>query len=58
MYYLFKDYFSFRCVDIDDILNMSKDMNEHTKYPEMFLDVCYKDRLVLCEKKTVIATQK
>lgn len=55
---LFKDYFSFMFVYIDDILIASKNMKEHLKHLEIFSDVCHKEGLVLSEKKAVIATRQ
>ncbi|KAL0301917.1 UNVERIFIED_CONTAM: Enzymatic polyprotein [Sesamum radiatum] len=55
---LFKDYFEFMFVYIDDILNASKNMKEHIKHLEIFSDACYKEGLVLSEKKATIAVNK
>ncbi|KAL0352233.1 UNVERIFIED_CONTAM: putative enzymatic polyprotein [Sesamum calycinum] len=40
---LFKDYFEFMFVYIDDILIASKNMKEHIKHLEIFSDACYKE---------------
>ncbi|KAL2237838.1 UNVERIFIED_CONTAM: putative enzymatic polyprotein [Sesamum indicum] len=55
---LFKDYFEFMFVYIDDILIASKNMKEHIKHLEIFFDACYKEGLVLSEKKATIAVNK
>ncbi|KAK4393997.1 putative enzymatic polyprotein [Sesamum angolense] len=55
---LFKDYFEFMFVYIDDILIASKNMKEHIKHLEIFSDACYKEGLVLSEKKSTIAVNK
>ncbi|KAK4386014.1 putative enzymatic polyprotein [Sesamum angolense] len=55
---LFKDYFEFMFVYIDDILIVSKNMKEHIKHLEIFSDACYKEGLVLSEKKATIAVNK
>ncbi|KAK4382684.1 putative enzymatic polyprotein [Sesamum angolense] len=55
---LFKDYFEFMFVYIDDILIASKNMKEHIKHLEIFSDACYKKGLVLSEKKATIAVNK
>ncbi|KAK4392506.1 Enzymatic polyprotein [Sesamum angolense] len=55
---LFKDYFEFMFVYIDDILIASKNMKEHIKHLEIFSDACYKEGLVLFEKKATIAVNK
>ncbi|KAK4386140.1 putative enzymatic polyprotein [Sesamum angolense] len=55
---LFKDYFEFMFVYIDDILNASKNMKEHIKHLEIFSDACYKEGLVLSAKKATIAVNK
>ncbi|KAK4382865.1 putative enzymatic polyprotein [Sesamum angolense] len=55
---LFKDYFEFMFVYIDDILIASKNMKEHIKHLEIFSDACYKEGLVLSEKKVTIAVNK
>ncbi|KAL0442004.1 UNVERIFIED_CONTAM: Enzymatic polyprotein [Sesamum radiatum] len=55
---LFKDYFEFMFVYIDDILIASKNMKEHIKHLEIFSDACYKEGLVLSEKKATIAVNK
>ncbi|KAL0291335.1 UNVERIFIED_CONTAM: putative enzymatic polyprotein [Sesamum radiatum] len=55
---LFKDYFEFMFVYIDDILIASKNMKEHIKHLEIFSDACYKECLVLSEKKATIAVNK
>ncbi|KAK4382539.1 putative enzymatic polyprotein [Sesamum angolense] len=56
--YLFKDYFEFMFVYIDDILIASKNMKEHIKHLEIFSDACYKEGLVLSERKATIAVNK
>ncbi|KAL2226516.1 UNVERIFIED_CONTAM: Enzymatic polyprotein [Sesamum indicum] len=55
---LFKDYFEFMCVYIDDILIASKNMNEHIRHLEIFSDACYREGLVLSEKKATIAVNR
>ncbi|KAL0313597.1 UNVERIFIED_CONTAM: Enzymatic polyprotein [Sesamum radiatum] len=55
---LFKDYFEFMFVYIDDILVASKNMKEHIKHLEIFSDACHKEELVLSEKKATIAVNK
>ncbi|KAL0299025.1 UNVERIFIED_CONTAM: putative enzymatic polyprotein [Sesamum radiatum] len=55
---LFKDYFEFMFVYIDDILIASKNMKEHIKHLEIFSDACHKEGLVLSEKKATIAVNK
>ncbi|KAL0295045.1 UNVERIFIED_CONTAM: putative enzymatic polyprotein [Sesamum calycinum] len=55
---LFKDYFEFMFVYIDDILIASKNMKDHMKHLEIFSDACYKEGLVLSEKKATIAVNK
>ncbi|KAL0313734.1 UNVERIFIED_CONTAM: Enzymatic polyprotein [Sesamum calycinum] len=55
---LFKDYFEFMFVYIDDILIASKNMKEHIKHLEIFSDACYREGLVLFEKKATIAVNK
>ncbi|KAK4390442.1 putative enzymatic polyprotein [Sesamum angolense] len=55
---LFNDYFEFIFVYIDDILIASKNMKEHIKHLEIFSDACYKEGLVLSEKKATIAVNK
>ncbi|KAK6125814.1 hypothetical protein DH2020_040443 [Rehmannia glutinosa] len=55
---LFKDYFSFMFVYIDDILIASKNMNKHLNHLEIFSDVCHKEGIVLLEKKAVIANRQ
>ncbi|KAL0391148.1 UNVERIFIED_CONTAM: putative enzymatic polyprotein [Sesamum calycinum] len=55
---LFKDYFEFMFVYIDDILIASKNIKEHIKHLEIFSDACYKEGLVLSEKKATIAVNK
>ncbi|KAL0308951.1 UNVERIFIED_CONTAM: putative enzymatic polyprotein, partial [Sesamum radiatum] len=55
---LFKDYFEFMFVYIDDILIASKSMKDHIKHIEIFSDACYKEGLVLSEKKATIAINK
>ncbi|KAK4381827.1 Enzymatic polyprotein [Sesamum angolense] len=55
---LFKDYFEFMFVYIDDILIASKNMKDHIKHLEIFSDACYKEGLVLSEKKATIAVNK
>ncbi|KAL0385579.1 UNVERIFIED_CONTAM: putative enzymatic polyprotein [Sesamum radiatum] len=55
---LFKDYFEFMFVYIDDILIGSKNMKDHIKHLEIFSDACHKEGLVLSEKKATIAINK
>ncbi|KAK4397935.1 putative enzymatic polyprotein, partial [Sesamum angolense] len=55
---LFKDYFEFMFVYIDDILIASKNMKEHIQHLEIFSNACYKEGLVLSEKKATIAVNK
>ncbi|KAL0355287.1 UNVERIFIED_CONTAM: Enzymatic polyprotein [Sesamum radiatum] len=55
---LFKDYFEFMFVYIDDILIASKNMKDHIKHLEIFSDACHKEGLVLSEKKATIAVNK
>ncbi|KAL0349700.1 UNVERIFIED_CONTAM: Enzymatic polyprotein [Sesamum radiatum] len=55
---LFKDYFEFMFVYIDDILIASKNMKEHIKHLEIFSDACYREGLELSEKKATIAVNK
>ncbi|KAL0437502.1 UNVERIFIED_CONTAM: putative enzymatic polyprotein, partial [Sesamum radiatum] len=55
---LFKDYFEFMFVYIDDILIASKNMKDHIKHLEIFSDACHKEGLVLSEKKAIIAVNK
>ncbi|KAK4407412.1 putative enzymatic polyprotein [Sesamum angolense] len=55
---LFKDYFEFMFVYIDDILIASKNMKDHIKHLEIFSDACHKEGLVLSEKKANIAVNK
>ena len=55
---LFKDYFTFMFVYIDDILIASKNMNEHIRHLEIFFEICHREGLVLSEKKADIATRK
>ncbi|KAL2228603.1 UNVERIFIED_CONTAM: Enzymatic polyprotein [Sesamum indicum] len=55
---LFKDYFEFMFVYIDDILIASKNMKEHIRHLEIFSDACYREGLVLSEKKATIAVNK
>ncbi|KAL0309388.1 UNVERIFIED_CONTAM: putative enzymatic polyprotein [Sesamum radiatum] len=55
---LFKDYFEFMFVYIDDILIASKNMKEHINHLEIFSDACHKEGLVLSEKKATIAVNK
>ncbi|KAL0325621.1 UNVERIFIED_CONTAM: putative enzymatic polyprotein [Sesamum radiatum] len=55
---LFKDYFEFMFVYIDDILIASKNMKEHIIHLEIFSDACHKEGLVLSEKKAIIAVNK
>ena len=55
---LFKDYFEFMFVHIDDILIASKNMKEHIKHLEIFFDACHREGLVLFEKKATIAVNK
>ncbi|KAL0307974.1 UNVERIFIED_CONTAM: putative enzymatic polyprotein [Sesamum calycinum] len=54
---LFKDYFEFMFVYIDDILIASKNMKNISNL-EIFSDACYKKGLVLSEKKATIAVNK
>ncbi|KAL0356036.1 UNVERIFIED_CONTAM: Enzymatic polyprotein [Sesamum radiatum] len=54
---LFKDYFEFIFVYID-ILIASKNMKDHIKHLEIVSDACHKERLVLSEKKAIIAVNK
>ncbi|KAL0366879.1 UNVERIFIED_CONTAM: Enzymatic polyprotein [Sesamum radiatum] len=55
---LFKDYFEFMFVYIDDILIASKNMKDHIKHLEIFSDACHKEGVVLSEKKATIAVNK
>ncbi|KAL0324667.1 UNVERIFIED_CONTAM: putative enzymatic polyprotein [Sesamum calycinum] len=55
---LFKDYFEFMFVYIDDILIASRNMKDHIKHLEIFSDACYKEGLVLSKKKATIAVNK
>ncbi|KAK4409353.1 putative enzymatic polyprotein [Sesamum angolense] len=55
---LFKDYFEFMFVYIDDILIASKNMKDHIKHLEIFSYACHKEGLVLSEKKATIAVNK
>ncbi|KAL0303342.1 UNVERIFIED_CONTAM: putative enzymatic polyprotein [Sesamum radiatum] len=55
---LFKDYFEFMFVYIDDILIASKNMKDHIKHLEIFSDACHGEGLVLSEKKATIAVNK
>ncbi|KAL0388178.1 UNVERIFIED_CONTAM: Enzymatic polyprotein [Sesamum radiatum] len=55
---LFKDYFEFMFVYIDDILIASKNMKDHIKHLEIFSDACHKEGLVLSKKKATIAVNK
>ncbi|KAL0395093.1 UNVERIFIED_CONTAM: Enzymatic polyprotein [Sesamum latifolium] len=55
---LFKDYFEFMFVYIDDILIASKNMKDHIQHLEIFFDACYREGLVFFEKKTTIAVNK
>ncbi|KAK4409597.1 putative enzymatic polyprotein [Sesamum angolense] len=55
---LFKDYFEFMFVYIDDILIASKNIKDHIKHLEIFFDACHKEGLVLSEKKATIAVNK
>ncbi|KAL0421060.1 UNVERIFIED_CONTAM: putative enzymatic polyprotein [Sesamum latifolium] len=55
---LFKDYFEFMFVYIDDILIASKNMKDHIKHLEIFFDACHREGLVLSEKKATIAVNK
>ncbi|KAL0421347.1 UNVERIFIED_CONTAM: putative enzymatic polyprotein [Sesamum latifolium] len=55
---LFKDYFEFMFVYIDDILIASKNMRDHIKHLEIFSDACHREGLVLSEKKATIAVNK
>ncbi|KAL0378625.1 UNVERIFIED_CONTAM: putative enzymatic polyprotein [Sesamum radiatum] len=55
---LFKDYFEFMFVYIDDILIASKNMKDHIKHLEIFSDACHKEGLVLSEKKATIVVNK
>ncbi|KAL0345319.1 UNVERIFIED_CONTAM: putative enzymatic polyprotein [Sesamum radiatum] len=48
---LFKDYFEFMFVYIDDILIASKNVKNHIKHLEIFYDACHREGLVLSEKK-------
>ncbi|KAL0301669.1 UNVERIFIED_CONTAM: putative enzymatic polyprotein [Sesamum radiatum] len=50
---LFKDYFEFMFVYIDDIPIASKNMKDRIKHFEIFSDTCYKKGLVLSEKATI-----
>ncbi|KAL0453363.1 UNVERIFIED_CONTAM: Enzymatic polyprotein [Sesamum latifolium] len=55
---LFKDYFEFMFVYIDDILIASKNTKDHIKHLEIFSDACHKEGLVLSKKKATIAVNK
>ncbi|KAL0313467.1 UNVERIFIED_CONTAM: putative enzymatic polyprotein [Sesamum radiatum] len=55
---LFKDYFEFMFVYIDDILIASKNMKDHIKHLEIFSDACHREGLVLSEKKATITVNK
>ncbi|KAL0410733.1 UNVERIFIED_CONTAM: Enzymatic polyprotein [Sesamum latifolium] len=55
---LFKDYFEFMFVYINDILIASKNMKDHIKHLEIFSDACHREGLVLSEKKATIAVNK
>ncbi|KAL2249825.1 UNVERIFIED_CONTAM: putative enzymatic polyprotein, partial [Sesamum indicum] len=55
---LFKDYFEFMLAYIGDILIAFKNMKEHIKHLEIFFDACYREGLVLSEKKATIAVNK
>ncbi|KAL0408161.1 UNVERIFIED_CONTAM: putative enzymatic polyprotein [Sesamum radiatum] len=55
---LFKDYFEFMFVHIDDLLIASKNMKDHIRHLEIFSDACHREGLVLFEKKTTIAINK
>ncbi|KAL0448619.1 UNVERIFIED_CONTAM: putative enzymatic polyprotein [Sesamum latifolium] len=55
---LFKDYFEFMFVYIDDILIASKNMKDHIKHLEIFSDACHREGLVPSEKKATIAVNK
>ncbi|KAL0367049.1 UNVERIFIED_CONTAM: putative enzymatic polyprotein [Sesamum radiatum] len=54
---LFKDYFEFMFVYIDDII-ASKNMKDHIKHLEIFFDACHREGLVLSEKKATIVVNK
>ncbi|KAL0415712.1 UNVERIFIED_CONTAM: putative enzymatic polyprotein [Sesamum latifolium] len=55
---IFKDYFEFIFVYIDDILIASKNMKDHIKHLEIFSDACHREGLVLSEKKATIVVNK
>ncbi|KAL0285630.1 UNVERIFIED_CONTAM: putative enzymatic polyprotein [Sesamum radiatum] len=55
---LFKDYFEFMFVYIDDILIASKNMKDHIKHLEIFSEACHKEGLVLSDKKATIVVNK
>ncbi|KAL0420835.1 UNVERIFIED_CONTAM: Enzymatic polyprotein [Sesamum latifolium] len=55
---LFKDYFEFMFVYIDDILIAFKNMKDHIKHLEKFSDACHREGLVLSEKKATIVVNK
>ncbi|KAL0427946.1 UNVERIFIED_CONTAM: putative enzymatic polyprotein [Sesamum latifolium] len=55
---LFKDYFEFIFVYIDDILIASKNMKDHIKHLEIFSDACHREGLVFSDKKATIAVNK
>ncbi|KAL0438938.1 UNVERIFIED_CONTAM: putative enzymatic polyprotein [Sesamum latifolium] len=55
---LFKDYFEFMFVYIDDILIASKNMKDHIKHLEIFSDACHREGLVLSEKKATIVVNE
>ncbi|KAL2240735.1 UNVERIFIED_CONTAM: putative enzymatic polyprotein [Sesamum indicum] len=54
---LFEDYFEFMFVYIDDILIASKNMKD-IKHLEIFSKTCFREGLVLSEKKPTIAANK
>ncbi|KAL0404583.1 UNVERIFIED_CONTAM: Enzymatic polyprotein [Sesamum radiatum] len=55
---LFKDYFEFMFVYIDDILIASKNMKDHIRHLEIFFYACHREGLVLSKKKATIAVNK